>query len=522
MPEGADTQGIIDRRDAALAQVRNMITDAFFSVSLPPWTPEKKPDWERALDAVSKIRHRQLGGCGWRARILNGGQLHLQAHGLQARRQEDAQRQLLRAGRDQEVNPPAGHLAALFKLLRDTPIPRERFVKHISLDNDWFKKRRLKVSTRADFAADEIASVNVRARYGQQPKNALLTSAQATAEFDWLSDVAPGGVMKRDVQVEYEVAFKNVDGAERPLKVVSAPKTVDVENVEIVPRELYAIAPVAVVSENFPWERYSSIEVHLRYTDQANGIAQKDLIRLTKEKPDAVWKMFVLDPSKNDFEYRIIFRALDNKDIERPWKTTDETQITVRNPFPTRRVVQVVPGFDWTQVAEAFVDLRYEDPENDVFVEESLSFKEGSASQAFSVDLRNPERKAVFYKVGVSFRDGRFLELPESITNERRISVRADMKGRRIVEIRPPVVFDQRRMRRVSAELRFEDFAAGLSFADAFVFESADGKGEFEYDYVDEARNRFEYRAEFLFENGLVQSTDWKASEASELVLNLP
>ena len=55
VPEGDDSKGIIDRRDAALAQVRNMITDAFFTPSLPPWTPEKPSDFERGLDAAAKF-----------------------------------------------------------------------------------------------------------------------------------------------------------------------------------------------------------------------------------------------------------------------------------------------------------------------------------------------------------------------------------------------------------------------------------------------------------------------------------
>ena len=62
--ESDDTKGIIDRRDAALAQVRNMITEAFFNVSLPPWTPEKKPDWERAMDAVGKFAAQQSAAAG--------------------------------------------------------------------------------------------------------------------------------------------------------------------------------------------------------------------------------------------------------------------------------------------------------------------------------------------------------------------------------------------------------------------------------------------------------------------------
>ncbi|MGO4781300.1 hypothetical protein AB4084_38030, partial [Lysobacter sp. 2RAB21] len=83
------------------------------------------------------------------------------------------------------------------------------------------------------------------------------------ASFEWLSQLDKG-VMKRDVQVEYEVSFKGVDAAERPTKLKSKPQTFDVENVEIIPRDLYTINTVPVFAENFPWERYSSVDVFLR------------------------------------------------------------------------------------------------------------------------------------------------------------------------------------------------------------------------------------------------------------------
>ena len=525
VPEGADSKGIIDRRDAALAQVRNMITDAFFTVSIPPWTPEKKSDWERALEAGGKIvAMSSAAAAGGPAAGIMGST----SFSYKKMDYTRVDKKVLNVNFSERVTikrsiHPQGHLAALFKLLRDTPMPRERFVRHVDLDNDWFKKRRVRAVTNADFAADGIGSINVRALYGDQPRNALLgpAPAQNAVEFEWLSRI-DGGVMARDVQVEYEVGFKNVDATERPLSLKSPPKVYDVENVEIVPRELFAIVPIPVIADNFPWQSYTSVEVHLRYVDEANGINQRDMIRLTKQTPDGLWKMFVLDPQRTEYELRVIFRAADNRDIERGWTPTDEPQVTVRNPFPTERVLEVVPSFNWTEVREAFVDLRYEDKDNDVLREESFTFTEGAATQRFRVDLRNPELKTIFYKVSVNFKDGRFLELPESMTNERRISARADMKARRIVELRPPPQFAQRRLRRVSAELRFEDFAAGLSFANSFAFETAEARGEFEYDYADEGRNRFEYRTTFLFENGLQRETDWQASDATRLVLQLP
>lgn len=194
----------------------------------------------------------------------------------------------------------------------------------------------------------------------------------------------------------------------------------------------------------------------------------------------------------------------------------------MRNPFPTRRIVQVVPSADWSQVKEAFVDFRYEDPDNDVLVEQSMSFTEGASSQTFSADLRNPALKSVFYRISLQYKDGRFVEQPESMTNANRIAIKTETKGHRIVTVRSPAEFEKRKLRKATINLRFEDFAAGISAEDQFVFENGKSAAEFEYDYIDPSRMRYEYRATFLFENGLTKTVNWTATAATDLTVKIP
>ena len=70
--------------------------------------------------------------------------------------------------------------------------------------------------------------------------------------------------------------------------------------------------------------------------------------------------------------------------------------------------------------------------------------------------------------------------------------------------------------------LRFEDFPGGLSFAEDFEFDTAQAVGEFEYDYLDPARMRYEYKASYLLENGTNKSLNWSPGEATDLVLKMP
>jgi hypothetical protein len=400
-------------------------------------------------------------------------------------------------------------------------MPRERFITDVDLDDPWFQKRRLNVVSRTDFDTDAIGSINVQTRYGDTPKNLLLSKGQPSGTFEWMS-VLDDGAMRRPVDVHYEVSFTGVDSTERPRKVISETFQTEVENLEIDPRELYAVSTVPIVAVNFPWEDYPMVEAHVRYQDEGSGLDESEIFQLTEQKQDATWRIFILDPRKRAFDYRLVYRAADNRDVDSGWKTTEDEQVTVRDPFPRKRTLDVVANVDWNQVDQVFVDLRYEDRSNGIFDEASFNFGPGSTPQRFTVDMEDPELKQVFFKVTFLFKDGRMIEVPESVTMERRIIVRPDMKGRKVVEVRPPADFAARHLKRATAEVRYEDFAAGLSFNDSFVFEDASARGYFEFDYVDEARDRYEARTTFVFENGLEQGTEWTPSDGPVLQIRTP
>src|ERR1043165_7485565 len=517
--EDEENRSILNRRDAALAQVRAMITEAFFQPALPPYTPGKEDDWEKKLRAVAGAV--SVIGAG-----PAGATAQSSFFSYNRNNYKRVDKKVLNVNFSERVAiqrsiHPQGHLAGLFTLLRDTPMPRERFITDVDLDDPWFERRRLSIVGRADFDNDNIASINVQGRYGDIPKNVLLTKANPSGSLDWTS-VIEGGAMRRPVQMQYDVTFAGVDTAERPRKVSSPPFSCEVENCEIDPRQLYAISTVPIVALAFPWDLYPTVEAHVRYTDEANSLDEREPFLLTKEHPEASWRMFVLDPAKRTFDYRIVYRAADNRDVDAGWKSTDDEQLTIRDPYPRKRTLDVVPNVDWNVVDQVFVDLRDDDPANNVVEESSFNFSKGSTPQKFSVAVQDPEHKQVSYKTTFLFKDGRMIEVPESMTLDRRIVVRPDMRGRRIVEVRPPIDFANRHLLKITADVRYEDFTAGLSFTDSYVFEDAKARAYFEFDYVDEQRDHYESRATYLFENGLQQATEWQPSENTLLQIKAP
>jgi hypothetical protein len=514
VPEGEDTAGIISNRDRALNEVRDMITDAFFTSSIDPVKP-RSDDWDKATRTAARVATIVATG-GWAGigtfsyKKFDYKRVDRKVLDVTMRERTTVKRSIY----------PQGHLTGLFQVLRDQNLKISDFVTAVSLNDPWFQKRRVTVIPRVDWSTDSVSSLNVTLRYGADTRNLILDKSTPSKEVVWLSRLH-NGVMERDVIASYRVNFQGVDTHERPVTLQSPEQTVRVENLEINPRELYSIVmvPVTVPAAGFPWARYPLVEAHLRYHDAARALHQQQVFLLTKEKPDDTWPLFVLQRGDVPISYRLIYRAADNRDYTTPWTSTLDQQVIVRDPFPQKRTVTVVPAVDWNIVDQIFVDFDYEDAPNNFRVSESINLTESDrASKTFSVDLRNPSARRVAYSVTILFKDGQVAEIPQSHTLEPRVFVRADMRGRRIVTVSAPRVdFAARKIARIQVDLRYLDREAGLRFDGSVTLNSHTDTGSFEYDYVDLAKPRYEYRVTIFFLNGMTREKDWQPTAAPDL-----
>lgn len=511
VPEDGDETGVLGRRDRAVEDIREMITSSFFTASLDP-VKEQKDGADTALKIIRGIATAGIDSktAMFSYKKVDYTRIDKKSLNFNMRERTTVRRSIY----------PQGHLRGLFQVLRDGGLNLDRFVTAVDLDDPYFERRRTKIISRAEFEDDSIRSLDVRLNYDGTPKNVILDPATPTATLDWASSLV-NGRMKREVGVSYKVTFKGIDNTERPASLTSPEQITTLDNLEINPRELYSIVHVPIVALSFPFERYPQIEVHTRYADPANDIRIDDTFLLTKDKPEQEWKIFVQDPKLTQFEYKVIFRAANNRDIERAWVTSDEEQVFLRDPFPDKLRVDVVPNVPWTQVQDVFVDLLYEDNEHDIFHQESLHFSQTDATaKSFSVELRNPTLRRVSYNVTIIFSDGRLVEIPRSFTQQRRIIVNANMRGHRIVAVRPqPVDFKAMKIRELKVETRYRDDEAGLSFADAFTFKSAEDRASFEFDYVDAAKPAYEFRSTVVFTNGMSKATEWQKTDKDDLTV---
>lgn len=502
-----DTSTVLERRDAAVARVRDMITDAFFTSSIDPLRQE--PDgWDKARDVIKSFSPQRLNPVG----VFSYKSTHYSR--IDKKRLDVDLSERITILRSMY---PQGHLSGLFRAL-DQGLDLDRLVIDVDADAAFFKRRKVKLLSRADFTTDPVRSMTVDLTYGTEKRSLLLDAARPEAETEWGS-VLDNGRMVWPVRVQYTVDLLPDAAGERPASLRSAEVEVLGEEHEIQPRELFALEPIPVLTlTDFPFDRYQRVDVRVRYDDQAHGIRQDDVLRLSAGTPNATWQRFLVGPPAGPLTVSLTYLGADGRVHETGPTTVDNGQIDVPDPFPQRLVVKIVEALG-DDVERAFVDLAFVDDAHHQKVTDSIEILPNETPASFVVDRIDPTAKQVRYKVTILMRDSRLIECPWSTTLADRIFVRADLKGHRAVVLRSPADFAAKDLRVIRVEARASDELAGLTFADQFELTGPDQTGVFEFDFVDPARDAYELRIRRTFRNGLSAQQDWAPFDSDALTV---
>lgn len=521
LPEGEDAGSWVGRRDQAVNEFKDMVLQGFFKPSLDPVKPKEPDGWDKAGDFVEKLS--LLGATGGLGAVAKFSYVEKKY------RRTDEKHINLRMNERVTMKKsiyPQAMLKNLARLPADAQghVDLSRFIVEITLDDDWFARRKAIAHSLVDYENDRVESVTVTLTYDGRPQTIRLTKDQRDGERQWNSLVRDNK-MVREVDYEYSVAFGGVNTAERPGLIVSPKRATIGDEFDISPRGegLYYIDDIQIGAGVLPWDRYPQIGVDLRYHDPSNHVNIEDSFILTKDKPDATWKRFRLDPDLSTFDYRLTYMALNHRDVLVDWTTTNQERLIVRDPQPLRRALQIAPAVDWRLVAMVFVELRYVDEDNGVDEQTTLSFFDTPTDRGpktFTIDLVDGDKRLVSYAPTFILKDNRQITVPPSMTAGSIIVLRTDMAGHRVVSVAPPdVSFAQRGIVRIEAALAYADPDNGLEFNDKLTFADSHDRGAFEFDYVSSLRSNYTCNTTLVLANGLAVQHDLGSLDADKLVL---
>jgi hypothetical protein len=503
-----DTSTVLERRNAAVARARDMITDAFFTSSVDPLR-QAPDDWDKVRDVVKSFAPQRFSPLG----VFSYRRTHYSRIDRKRLDVDFSERVTIK-----RTMYPQGHLSGLFRLL-GRGFDLGRLITEVNADDPWFQRRKLTVVSLARQPSDPaVRSVTASMTYAGDTQVVRLDSARTSGTVEWPSTIV-GGDMVMPIDLSYTVDLFPVDGGERPQQLRSQPEQVLGLEHGVEPRALFSEEVIPILTlPGFPFTRYPRVDVRLRYTDPANDVRQDDIVQVNADKTSGEWTRFLVGSPAEPVQVKLTYRGADGRTHETPFTALDGPQVDVPDPFPQRLVVKIISALG-TDVERAFVDITFEDPDHGQRVSTSAEVVPGQPTEPFVVDRVDPSATLLRYKITLLMKDTSLIELPTSTTMVPRIFVRADLRGHRVVQVRSPANFAAAGLERIEVEARAVDEAAGLSVTDRFEFTAAGAASLFEFDFVDPTHDTYELRVRRLFRNGLSEQQEWRRFDADVVTL---
>jgi hypothetical protein len=201
---------------------------------------------------------------------------------------------------------------------------------------------------------------------------------------------------------------------------------------------------------------------------------------------------------------KVLYRGLESGDVAVPWTAVDGDLVTLDDPFPAKRRVDIIGAVPWADYQSIFVDLELRDRDGSVLERESVTLDPSSKNSIFVADLVDPSLQEVEYRITAIRMDGTVLRMPTSVIRGPRLILTEPFAVQRVVRVElAPVDFVRQRIAEVTVTLRHDDLANGLQSTMQHTFESPDDVVFFEYEFVDDAAESYEVEVESRSTTGL-------------------
>lgn len=463
-----ESKSAVQQKQKFLEQLTDMITTRFFEPALGP-KEKKKEEGPDVAGTVKSVLETLRGLNAMFVFNEERATASLKAN-LTA---EATERVAIKAS----VWPRAS-LVDLLEVVRREGGRPEDHVKNLTLQDQFFSRRQIKVISRADFKKSSIASISVDLTYeGQTPEGGpvLLSRSDDQGERRWHAALDDKQRMKPAVEASYTVSLAEDELlGQRPSQLKRRGLRVDGEILEIFPQnELFAARPIPVeAAASFPWDRYTEVEIELRYQDEKNKIAIDRTVVLKKERPRSEVRLFVMDLSLKAYEVEVRYRGAPGvRDEVIPFRSSERDAIEVRDPLPETVEVGLYPDdIDWGRVRRLIVEVAYDDVEGDAHAREKLVLK-GNDAKVFTAHVKNASRREVRYDLTVQTEDD-VIELKDCATLAPAVflGVEGKVVGGSYVQVAlAPGAFGEG-VDRIVVDLRHEDELAKVARSKSIVF----------------------------------------------------
>lgn len=498
---GAADADIVAEKDEAVKFVKQFITEKFFQPSVNP--KEAMTDsWAYKLGQTAKELKPDF--CGYSKRTYDRTDVkHMEIH---MREKDAVERRIV----------PQGHLQGLLTTLKK--FPREDYVREVDLADPYFQQLKVDVVGGAAIVSDHIDRLAVHVEYGNaQPQDILLATAGDTNKMRWALLASEGF----NYQYKYQVFFKPDAPPGAGDHLESAMIKANASKLIVDPRDLYQIQKVHVQAVNLPFDRYSQVEVNLRYVETENNLTLQKTILLSQNAAADDWSFRTGPDGSLAYEYQLIYYPVGAQAITQPWVQTNNPAVLVGDPYPDVLNVTVVPAGNFDKIQRMMVEMAYDDSENNFHQEQLLTFTTLNDMKAWSVHIQNRLKRDYTYAAIIQYKDGTVKQFPPVPTEDTLLFV-GDIYKRTFkvaIGLNGPS-FLESNISKIVVNLAYQDAANQINLTKQVVLMSINDAYDWSFQMMDPAADSYTYEITYYGTDGFKRHQPVQPSNKTELQIS--
>ncbi|MBZ9749900.1 hypothetical protein K7W42_03375 [Deinococcus sp. HMF7604] len=441
---------------------------------------------------------------------------------------------------------PQGTLGGLLRGLRldeqgkvrpDWPVLRRQLVTQVNLDG--FPRLEVQVSSEDRFARDGLAEVRAElARMDgggtpTEPRKIFALRSAAEKETYLVNLLGQdAGQFSRLYQTRLEVQFDPTGpfGPHPPVQGDWQPGRAAELVVE--PRTVYGVQEVQVsAAPSFPFAQFPTVTTELRFDGEPGTAPQLGRVELSAAQPSGSWRFryfaaegrpLVPPPYQVTLTYHRA-DAAGGPITSAPQLWTDD-DVSVPDPLPFKRPLNLFVSLPWADVFTAFVQLRYRDKPGGIQFDEQIPLSAATPYLRRDYPIAEGGPQTLGYRLTLLTTSGSLLEGSWRETLDDRLVIDRRLVERRAVRVQcvgGPL--DTARLREVRVQLQRRDPQGQVREETELTFTRGQPLTPAAWEVLlgDPPVKTIFFSAVFVEESGFVTRTPWTASDADLLVVQL-
>ncbi|HSR51436.1 MAG TPA: hypothetical protein VLV83_11450 [Acidobacteriota bacterium] len=425
---------------------------------------------------------------------------------------------------------PQAHMSLFFE---DYNLTRDDVVTVVDGRDALFESVDFEVVANANFAGHSIRAIATDVFYGEEPEDEEddlpLTWSFLLEDGEGKDRASRSAWYKPEVgdrlRYRYNVHFLPDAPVPGPQPAVGTDWLEHQGTLLVLsPHNLYRFREVeAQVIRGFPFERIPQVHLHMRYFDEEAGWSHEDSVLLDETSTRFAFKLRTRPGGPQEVDYRMTYLRPAGERIEKGWRSTTSDLVLIEDPAADELEVRVLVAGDRSKILNLIVDLRYEDPENEVQESGSILIDQDNVNQIhlWTVALENPNLRRYEYAQTLIDNEGNVMRTGWVQDDRRTLTVGVVYAFQ--MEVQPELVgppLSDNRVEMIRLKLHYEDEENEVEQSEEMVFTSP-GKGQvWRVNLQDASAREYTYELTYVLDTGFQRTVGPLASRDKFLILS--